>query len=261
MTDLYAVVGDPVSHSLSPAIQQAAFDAAGIDAKYSAIRVVREDLPDVVDDIRVGRLSGANVTMPHKHSMFELVDRVEGDAVLAESVNTLVLAGGEVVGMSTDIPAIQAEWSRKELPMGSALVLGAGGAAAAALVALRGMEVFASARSRVRLEELLVRLGVEATVVPWATPVPGAVVVNATPIGMRNEALPAGLLAESDGLFDMAYGPLPTPAVVSARALAVPVVDGLDMLVAQAALSFEAWTGQPSPLDVMLEAAQIAQGW
>lgn len=261
MTDLYAVIGDPVSNSLSPVIQQAAFDAAGIDAEYSAIRLVRENLPGFLDDIRTGRLSGANVTMPHKHPVFELVDRVEGDAVLAESVNTLVAAGGEVVGLSTDIPAIQAEWSRKRLPEGSVLVLGSGGAAAAALVALSGMEVFASARSQVRLEELLGRLGLSARVVPWATPVPGAVVVNATPIGMGNESLPAGLLAESDGLFDMAYGPLPTPAVVSARALAVPVVDGLDMLVAQAGLSFETWTGLRPPLKVMLEAAQIAQGW
>jgi shikimate dehydrogenase len=97
--------------------------------------------------------------------------------------------------------------------------------------------------------------------VPWTEPVPGAVIVNATPIGMRNESLPPGLVAESDGLFDMAYGPLPTPAVVSARTLGLPAVDGIEMLVAQAAISFEAWTATSPPFEVMLSAAQIAQGW
>jgi shikimate dehydrogenase len=261
MTNLYAVVGNPVEHSLSPVIQQAAFDYLAIDATYSAIRVESSDMKSIIEDIRIGRLSGANVTMPHKHLAFELVDRVEGDAGLAESVNTLTRLGDEVIGHSTDISAIRAEWSRKELPVGSVLVLGAGGAAAAAMVALRGMEIYASARRSSRLEELVGRLGLEVKIVPWATPVPGAVVVNATPLGMRNETLPTGLIAQSEGLFDMAYGALPTPAVIAANTLGRTVVDGLDMLVAQAAGSFEAWTGRPAALSVMLEAAQIAQGW
>jgi shikimate dehydrogenase len=261
MTDLYAVVGDPVEHSLSPVIQQAAFDYLAIDATYSAIRVESNGMKSIIEDLRIGRLSGVNVTMPHKHLAFELVDRVEGDAGLAESVNTLARSGDEVVGCSTDISAIRAEWSRKELPVGSVLVLGAGGAAAAAMVALNGMEIYASARQPSSLEELFGRLELDATIVPWATAVPGAVVVNATPLGMRNERLPTGLLAQSEGLFDMAYGALPTPAVIAARTLGQPVVDGLEMLVAQAAGSFEAWTDHPAALSVMLEAAQIAQGW
>jgi shikimate dehydrogenase len=261
MTDLYAVVGDPVEHSLSPVIQQAAFDYLAIDATYSAIRVESHGMKSIIEDLRIGRLSGVNVTMPHKHLAFELVDRVEGDADLAESVNTLARSDDEVIGYSTDISAIRAEWSRKELPVGSVLVLGAGGAAAAAMVALSGMEIYASARRSSRLEELIGRLELDATIVPWATAVPGAVVVNATPLGMRNETLPAGLLDQSEGLFDMAYGALPTPAVIAARTLGQPVVDGLEMLVAQAAGSFEAWTGRPAALSMMLEAAQIAQGW
>ncbi|MDF1597655.1 MAG: shikimate dehydrogenase [Acidimicrobiia bacterium] len=261
MTAAYAVIGDPVAHSLSPAIHQAAFDELGIDAGYTAIRVDAAGLPAILDDLRTGRFSGVNVTMPHKHRAFELADRVEGDAMRAEAVNTLVHVDGAVVGLSTDIPAIRQVWSRRNLPTGSVLILGAGGAAAAALVALGEREIFISARSKSRLAGLLDRLAVPATIVPWATSVPGAVVVNATPLGMHNETLPTGLVAQSDGVFDMAYGLLPTPAVIAARTLGLPAADGLDMLVAQAALSFEAWSGRPAPFDVMLRAAQIAQGW
>ncbi len=261
MTDHYAVLGNPVAHSLSPAIQQAAFDVLGIDASYTALRVDSDEFPGVVERLRRGTLAGANVTMPHKHLAFELADRVAGDAARAQSVNTFVRTDSGVFGMSTDIPAIRSEWSRKGLPEGTALILGSGGAAAAALVALSGMPLYVSARSPERLSRLLDQTGTSAIAVPWSERVPGAVVVNATPLGMRGESLPNGLLVESEGVFDMAYGPLPTPAIITARTLGLPSVDGIEMLVAQAALSFEAWTAAPAPFDVMLAAAQIAQGW
>ena len=261
MTDRYLVVGSPIGHSLSPAIQQAAFDELSIDARYSAMQVDAGELKQLVDDVRAGRVAGANVTMPHKNLACELVDRVDDDAGLAHSVNTLLRTGAEVTGMSTDIPAIRAEWQRKSLPDSSALILGSGGAAAAALVALDAREVFASARHVSKLQSLRQRLGIAFEIVPWATPVPGVALVNATPLGMNGESLPPGLLAAAEGLFDMAYGTLPTPAVIWAKTLGQPVVDGLDMLVAQAGLSFEAWTGYSAPLEVMRKAAQIAQGW
>lgn len=261
MTDRYLVVGSPIRHSLSPAIHQAAFDELSIDATYSALEVEAGKLKPVIDDLRAGRLAGVNVTMPHKSLACELVDRIDGDATLASSVNTLLRTGTEVVGMSTDIPAIRAEWQRKSLPDSSVLILGAGGAAAAALVALTGMEVFVSARHPSNLENLRQRLGIAFEVVPWATPVPGVALVNATPLGMNGESLPPGLLAGAEGLFDMAYGALPTPAVIGAKTLGQPVVDGLDMLVAQAGLSFEAWTGYSAPRKAMRKAVQIAQGW
>lgn len=261
MTDRYLVVGSPIRHSLSPAIQQAAFDELSIDATYSAMQVDAGKLKPVIDDLRAGRLAGVNVTMPHKNLAYELADRIDGDATLARSVNTLMRTGTEVVGMSTDIPAIRAEWQRKALPDSSVLILGSGGAAAAALVALSGIEAFVSARHLSNLENMRQRLGIAFEIVPWATPVPGVALVNATPLGMNGESLPPGLLAGAEGLFDMAYGALPTPAVISAKTLGHPVVDGLDMLVAQAGLSFEAWTGDSAPRKAMRKAAQIAQGW
>jgi shikimate dehydrogenase len=200
MTDRYLVVGSPIRHSLSPAIHQAAFDELSIDATYSARQVEAGNLKPVIDDLRAGRLAGVNVTMPHKNPACELVDRIDGDADLARSVNTLLRSGTEVVGMSTDIPAIRAEWQRKSLPDSSVLILGSGGAAAAALVALRDMEVFVSARHPSNLESLRQGLGIPFEIVPWATPVPGVALVNATPLGMNGESLPSGLLAGAEGL-------------------------------------------------------------
>jgi shikimate dehydrogenase len=260
MTVRYAVVGDPVAHSLSPPIHRAALAALGLTATYEAIRVEVSALQSVFDDLADGRLAGVNVTMPHKQRAFQLADEVRGEAQRAGSVNTLMPIEGGVVGLSTDVPAIRTEWARKGLPRGSALILGSGGAAAAALIACEDMELFASARAPGKLSALLQRIGVEAEILPWGSSVPGVVLVNATPLGMNGEALPPGLLAESEGLFDMAYGHLPTPAVIAAGALGQAVVEGLDMLVAQAALSLEAWTALPAPVDVMRRAAQIAQG-
>ena len=261
MTVRYAVVGSPVAHSLSPAIQQAAFDHVGVDARYEALEVDAAGLDEVFRKLRDGQLAGANVTMPSKHRAYQEADEVEGDARRAESVNTLVPAQGSIRGISTDIPAIRRVWEERELPVGSVLILGGGGAAAAALVALKGNEIFLATRTNTAAQSLLERLQIEGEVVPWAGPVPGAVIVNATPMGMRGETLPAGILSQSSGLFDMAYGSLPTPSIVAARGLGLPTAEGLDMLVEQAALSFEAWTEHSAPRKEMRAAAQIAQGW
>ncbi len=91
--------------------------------------------------------------------------------------------------------------------------------------------------------------------IPWGKPLPGAVVVNATPLGMAGEPLPSGVVAAAAGLVDLAYGPVPTPAVSAARAAGLSVIDGIQILVDQAAESFEIWTGQPAPRDVMRAAA------
>lgn len=259
MTDRYLVIGDPVAHSLSPAIQQAAFDHAGIDAVYERRRVAAGDLVGFIEDIRTGAIAGANVTMPHKRRAFELADVVEGPGRTAESVNTLLRRGSQVIGLSTDIPAIENGCRRNGVPTESVLVLGAGGASAAALHAFRHAELFLSARNQNAARSLAERFG--AQTVEWGALVPGVTVVNATPLGMRGESLPTGVIAESVGLLDMAYGPLPTPSIIAARTLGLPTVDGLEMLVGQAALSFEAWIGAVAPYDVMMEAAQIAQGW
>ncbi len=255
-----AVLGDPIGHSLSPRLHTAALRAAGIEGSYEARRVDENGMAVAIEEIRRGELHGANVTMPHKRLAARLVDELGGQAARAGSVNTLVVRGSTVVGESTDVAGIRLAWDG--LPEGPALILGGGGAAAAALLALEGRPLIVAARSSAAAIRLIERTGVAADYAEWASPIAGAVIVNATPLGMAGESLPPGLLEAASGLFDMPYGPLPTEAAKAATSLGIPVVEGVEMLLAQAALSFELWTGVAAPLRAMqavLEADHSAE--
>jgi shikimate dehydrogenase len=251
----YVVLGDPVGHSRSPAIHNAAFAELGIDARYQARRVDTSGMAGAAAQMRRGELAGANITMPHKELAFRLVDRVAGEAQVAASVNTWVIAGGELVGHSTDIPGIRQVWERRNLDDGPVLILGSGGAASAALVALAGRDLFLSARRGDAAHRLVEEVGSTATVVPWGEG-REAVVVNCTPVGMRGETLPFPVLERATGLLEMAYGWEPTPAETACRERGKPVADGIDLLVAQAACSFELWLNLPAPLAEMERAAR-----
>ena len=246
------MLGDPVDHSRSPAIQTAALEACGIEGTYTARCVDEAGMVGAVDEVRYGRLVGANVTMPHKQLAFELADRVTEAALRSGAVNTLVRREGEVWGHNTDVEGIRVVWGSAHLPTDRpVLVLGAGGAAAGAVVAVADHAIAVSARRDQAAAELIERTRAEGAVVPWGTPLEGAVVVNATPIGMGTEPLPSELLAVASGFFDLTYGPVESPSVRYARDLGIPTADGKELLLAQAAASFEIWTGIRAPIDVM----------
>ncbi len=251
----FALLGDPVEHSRSPAIHEAALHALGLAGTYVARRTDGGGVVAACVEIRQGLLRGANVTMPLKRAALAAVDAASAPARRAGAVNTLSVRSGEVFGENTDIGGISDVWERRRLPDdASILVLGAGGAAAAAMIAREGSEIVVSSRRRGAATKLASDLGVTVSEVPWGVVVLGAVVVNATPVGMAGESLPEGVIDAAVGLFDMAYGAVTTPAVVEAGGR--PVADGIDMLVAQAARSFEIWTGRPAPLAVMEAAAR-----
>lgn len=250
------LLGDPVAHSRSPAIQAAALLAAGIEGTYEARRVDVEGVYLACAEIRSGGLRGANVTMPHKRIAAVASDRLSATAARCGAVNTLVGEEGAVRGENTDVGGLLLAWERAGIPPGRpVLILGGGGAAAAALVALAGSDLAVATRRPGAGEALAASLGVTASGLDWGRPRPGAVVVNATPLGMHGEPLPRGVVEESVGLIDLPYGAGPTPAAQTARTQRLPVADGLDHLVAQAALSFELWTGVPAPWRAMESAA------
>jgi shikimate dehydrogenase len=251
-----ALLGDPVAQSRSPAIHLAALRAVGIPGSYEARRVDAAGLEGALAELGAGTLDGLNVTMPLKGAAFAAVDGASTLAARAGAVNTVSRRDGVVFGDNTDVDGIGDAWGSSELPDDAPiLVLGSGGAAAAALLALERPELLIASRRRGRGELLATRLGVAATEISWGAVVEGAVVVNATPLGMNGESLPSGVVEGSVGLFDMAYGTSTTPAVT--RAGHRPVVDGIDMLVAQAARSFQIWTGVPAPVEVMAVAARL----
>lgn len=254
-----AVLGDPVSHSRSPAIHNAALAATGLPGTYEARQVDEQGVRAAFEEVRNGTLTGFNVTMPFKRLAAELCDRLDEDASAAGSVNTVTMVDGVAWGFSTDIGGIQDAWG--SLPTtGPILVLGAGGAAAAACVALRHRPTYVAGRRFGAGLELAARLAgnldMDIAEVHWGVPVVGSAVVNCTPIGMQGEVLPDDVLAAASGLFDMAYGPAVTPAVEAVRGMGLPAVEGLDLLVSQAARSFRIWTGTIPPFEVMREAAK-----
>jgi shikimate dehydrogenase len=250
-----AVLGDPVEHSLSPLLHSAAFAATGLIGSYVKRCVDEAGMAQAIAEIKEGALDGANVTMPHKELAAGLSDRLAATAHRAGAVNTLVRVADEVVGHNTDVAGIQAAWRGAHLPEdGPILLLGAGGAAAAALLAVEGRPVSVAARRTDAARRLIDRTGVDAAVVPWGSVVAGAVLVNATPIGMDGSSLPGVVLDGAGGLFDMAYGATATPAIALMQQRGMPAADGRQMLLHQAAAAFELWTGHQAPLEAMASA-------
>jgi len=252
-----AVLGSPVEHSLSPAMHRAALAASGISGDYSALDVDASGFDAAVALIREGGLDGANVTMPHKARAYSACDTRSVTAVQAWAVNTLMMDDEGLVGNNTDVAGIRAAWEWSGLADDAPVtVLGAGGASAAALVALNGRRIAVAARRRDAAAALVKRTGVPAATLEWGEVLPGSVVVNATPIGMRGESLPEEVLEEAVGLFDMAYGDQPTGSVTESRRRGIPVAEGLDMLVGQAVESFRLWTGVVVDPQIMRGAAR-----
>ncbi|MGQ0847783.1 MAG: shikimate dehydrogenase family protein [Actinomycetota bacterium] len=244
------LIGDPVAHSLSPRIHQAALDHLGISGSYEARRVGAAGVRAAFRELRDGEIDGINVTMPHKALAASLCDRLDPLAARAGSVNTVWRRDGNVEGTSTDITGMKDAWNG--LPgIGPVLILGAGGAAAASCIALASRPTYISARRPGTGRQLGDRTGLDLGEVLWGVAVVGAVVVNCTPLGMKGETLPPLVLELGSGLFDLAYGPETTPAAASVRAAGHQVVEGRELLVRQAARSFAIWTDRPAPLAMM----------
>jgi shikimate dehydrogenase len=251
-----AVLGDPIDHSLSPRIHGAALRALELEGTYVPIRADRARLEEAVADLRSGTLDGINITMPLKQAAYALSDRLTDEAARAGSVNTMRPSDGVAEGHSSDLIAVAEGLERLE-PLGNApvLVLGAGGAAAAAGAAVTGRQLYFAARSAERSTALSARVTGSQSV-GWGVPVASAIVVNATPVGVGGDSLPNGLLEASSGLIDLPYARMPTSSVTTARSLGIPTIDGIEFLVAQACVSFRWWTGIDPPADVMLAAAR-----
>ncbi len=273
---LFIVAGSPDSHSLSPAMHNAAFKALGMDDHhYGAVQVGIGDVDSVVSMLRSGRIAGANVTYPLKTVMASRVDALEGVAREIESVNTLVPHTGTVSGLSTDGDGcVRALESRGvSLEDASILLIGAGGAARSIAVSLahakpRSITVanrtLEHARHLARrLEDMAPAAGVALDALTDHAS-KADVIIQATSVGMRHHVAELPLanasLAHRPTVMDIVYDPLETPLLSQARKAGCPIVDGIDLLVWQGALSFQAWLGVVPPVDAMQKAARAAGG-
>lgn len=270
VTLVVGLIGYPIAHSLSPAFQQAAFDALGIPARYELWPTPPEAVEERFRALRAPEVLGANVTAPHKQAAFARVDQVAARARRAGAVNTVVNREGVLHGDNTDVPGFLAPLRERGVPLTDlvVVVLGAGGAARGVLVALEDAgcrQITVANRTPERARELAAAFGVATAPLDDTL---GAVLrhadllVNATSVGWDGTTLPldAALLGElpaSAIVYDLTYHD--TPLLRAARRHGLATVDGLAMLVHQGAEAFRLWTGREPPLDVMWRAALAAR--
>lgn len=266
-----AVIGSPVEHSLSPVIHQAAFDAAGTPWTYVAFEVAPGDGAAAVAAMRVLKIAGMSVTMPHKSDVVAGVDRLDTAAAALRSVNTISWEGDELVGSSTDGAGFVASLADADVVVAGArvAVIGAGGAARAVIDALGrsgAAEIIVVNRTVERAASAAELADVARVGVPREIS-DVDIVVNATNVGMGIDPAaaapgdlpcPVGCLRADQVVADLVYHPLQTAWLRAAASLGCRTVDGLGMLIHQAALQQQRWLGETPDIAVMRRAAEAA---
>jgi shikimate dehydrogenase len=271
------LIGDPVAHSFSPRLQQPAFDALGIPARYELWHTPAAQLLERVRSLCERDCLGANVTIPHKQAVIHLLDKIDPMAARIGAVNTIVHRNDYLYGYNTDAPGLL--YALQEQGLGtlqsdgqvslkgySALLLGAGGAARGAAFALTsaGVErliIFNRHLERAQLLASDVQQSYDGPVFSlndanFLIPHSSSIIINATPIGMHedNSPLSPEVLARFDSdtfVYDMIYNPTQTYLLCQASIMGLPNANGLSMLLHQGALAFTHWTGEPAPLAIM----------
>jgi shikimate dehydrogenase len=268
MTKRVVLIGHPVAHSLSGAMQQAAFDELGIDATYELWDRAPIDLAEAIEELRGDTFLGANVTIPHKERVVPMVDRLTEDAQATGAVNTITREGKRLVGHNTDIPGFKVALDhlvgKQKMPR-QAVVMGAGGGARAVVHGLitEGFQrVIVFNRHLHRAEGLVRHFGrgaahMELRAMPWHESIIESevaktkILINATSIGLTSDEspVPAETLHAELLVLDLIYSR--TRLLRDAKAAGATVADGEQMLLHQGSAAFTLWTGSPAPLDTM----------
>ncbi len=274
-TKICGLIGDPVEHTMSPVMHNAAFEKLGLDYAYLPFRVKPDELPQAISGLRALSAVGFNVTIPHKVNVIPLLDELDPLAEKIGAVNTVVNDNGVLKGYNTDASGfLQALLERGVEPVDKDIVLlGAGGAARAITYILSERNARLTILNRreeldwaeaiaanikkdlgkdVRVFELLPDLLAKALE-------QAAILVNATSVGMSPDSavspVPAQLLKSGLAVVDIVYNPVRTKLLQDAAAAGAATITGLDMLVWQGVLAFEKWTGRKPPFDLMKEVA------
>jgi len=273
-THVCAVIGDPIEHSLSPVIQNAAFNALNIDAVYTAFMVKPSEVANALAGIRALGMLGLSVTMPHKEAVIPHLDWVDETAKYLNSVNTIHCKEGKLFGYSTDgIGALEALKKNRANPHGKrVLMLGAGGAARViAHTLIEEVEELVVLNRTVSVAEKLAetlkhKFGKKIIVNSLSPEIIGEkisnsdILLNTTSVGMKNNTDQRSLIAldclrPDLTVMDIVYNPLETRLIKDAKAAGAKVISGVEMLIYQGAAAFEIWTGHKAPVQVMRKAA------
>jgi len=261
-TRVYGVAGDPVEHSLSPVIMNAAMRRENVNSVYLPLHA--KTLKDLLYCIREIPLHGLSITMPYKQAILEHLDNTDAHTSKTGACNTVVRGqDGKLYGFNTDIAGVVRPLEQRiTIENAKALVLGAGGAARAAVFGLkeRGAEVWVSNRTAADAQKLARQAKAHSIKRADLRKVSFDVIINATPVGMGNtrDCPLKDDEIKAKVVFDMVYDPVETHLLQVARAKGISVIPGVEMFVQQAARQFEIWTGKPAPAGDMLRAVTIA---
>src|SRR5919199_1444148 len=265
-TKTYCIIGDPINHSLSPAMQNAAFNALGLNCAFIAFRVRATELKESIESLRSINISGFNVTVPHKVDVMKYLDELDSTAKKAAAVNTVNNIEGIFKGYNTDIYGFIEPLHRRHVDFGGmqVLLIGAGGAARAILVALSQEEGIAKVVIANRKDERAIwlanmglNLGLKCETIQLdniqEVSANSDLIVNSTMLGMNNEPsiIDSDHIKKGSIVYDIVYRPVVTDLIENAKYAQATVVYGYEMLVEQGAKAFEIWTGIPAPREAM----------
>lgn len=271
-TEVCAIIGHPVEHSLSPLMHNAAFQHLDLDYVYVAFKVISRELKEAIIGIRNLDIRGLNVTMPHKNEVIKHLDKVDPAAKSISAVNTILNDQGTLMGYNTDgVGALKAlKKTGLNLEGKTLLLLGAGGAgkAIAFQTAQEVEELIILNRTPRKAQDLARSLtrkfgkkiqGRSLSAVNTKNSLQTAdILINATPVGMHpnddQSPIDPGWLTSDLYVMDIIYNPIETKLVKDAKSAGAQVITGLEMLLYQGAASFEIWTGHPAPVEVMRKA-------
>lgn len=277
-TELYAIIGDPVEHSVSPIMQNVAFRHLDLNCVYLAFQVKPSNLKGAIEGLKTLGIRGFNVTIPHKVSVMKYLDEVDSKAVEIGAVNTVLNRNGKLIGYNTDgagaLEALRAEGA--VLDGGKVILLGAGGAAKALAFALSPLThclvILNRTESRAVLlaSEIATMFDIEVTGRVLTREIlieeleNTDIVINATPVGMHPKTdvtlLRRNLIRSDMTIFDLIYNPPETLLIREAKAAGAKWINGIKMLVYQGALSFQIWTGASPSSEEMLRVVEMSLG-
>jgi len=268
MSKTFAVIGDPINHSLSPNIHSAAFRELNLDCSYIGYRIPKEELEEGIEGLKKIKITGFNVTIPHKIKIMKYLDKIDESCSLIGAANTIVNTDGILKGYNTDMDGFLEPFKKKGLKIinSKVLLLGAGGAARAIVAG------FAKAKAKSitianrtlenaeKLSEFAEKIGLSADVIKIENVKDSAknydIIVNATSIGLKNEQSIISLngINEKTIVYDIVYMPMNTDFIKKAKENGAVVIYGYEMLLGQATRAFEIWHNMEAPYNAMKKA-------
>jgi len=268
MLKTFAVIGDPIDHSLSPTIHNAAYRELGLECTYIAYRIPKDQLDVEIDSLKKIKISGFNVTIPHKINMLKFLDEVDENCKIIGATNTVINDNGYLKGYNTDMDGFLEPIKNRniEIKNSNVLLLGAGGAARAIIAGMAKEKVKhvtiinRTIENSLQLKEFSQNIGLDSEVksIEEMTELHADYnfIINSSSLGLQNESniIPTQIINEETVVYDIIYKPVNTDLIKESKRKNAEIIYGYEMLLGQAVRSFEIWLGQKAPYETMKKA-------